>query len=232
MMDDDRLRKAILAGVVLVVGACVLSQVMMQMGGGARDEPMDLSDQVPEGGGIVVLFPDGLPPFISSGGVYQPEKAVFDIGLGLGGLLMIALSFEVFHRTEPEGRGRRLANVGALVSGIVVGFSMFNLTANPLHTDLLAHIFWAMNIFWGAQIWMGCLTHARGGLDAHLRWRGWSLNRVRWSIFAFGVISFQAMTAFIATGHLVESAIFEWTLTFSAEAMMLTLIPAICPVSE
>jgi hypothetical protein len=41
------------------------------------------------------------------------------------------------------------------------------------------------------------------------------------------VISFQAMTLMVATGHLVESAIFEWTLTFSAEAMMLSLIPTI-----
>ena len=39
----------------------------------------------------------------------------------------------------------------------------------------------------------------------------------------------QAMTALVATGHLVESAILEWTLTFSAEAMILTLIPALTP---
>ena len=91
------------------------------------------------------------------------------------------------------------------------------------------HIFWAMNIFWGAQIWIATLTYARGELDAGIRWNGWSINRVRWSLFVVAIISFQAMTALVATGHLVESAILEWTLTFSAEAMILTLIPALTP---
>jgi len=39
------------------------------------------------------------------------------------------------------------------------------------------------------------------------------------------------MTVLVATGHLVESAILEWTLTFSAEAMMLSLIPALTPAA-
>ena len=228
MMKDEHLRKAIIAGVIFVVGACLISQIMFQMAGGPRDEPMDISDQLPADWlGSPMVFEDGLPPFISSGGVFQPEKAVFDIGLGLGGLLMMALSFEVYQRTEPVGRKRKVANVGALISGVIVGFSMFSLPAHPLNTHLMQHIFWAVNIFWGTQVWLFCLTYARAELDADVRWKGYSINRIRWSLFATAIISFQAMTALISTGHLSESAFFEWTLAFAAEGALLTLLPAL-----
>jgi hypothetical protein len=227
MMKDENLRKVIIAGVILVVGAALISQIMLQMAGGPRDEPMDLSDELPVDSDHPVVFEDGLPPFISSGGVFQPEKTVFDIGLGLGGLLMMALSFEVYHRTKPVGRKRNAANVGALISGVIVGFSMFSLPAHPLNTDLMLHIFWAVNVFWGTQVWLFCLTYARAELDADVRWKGYSINRIRWSLFATAIISFQAMTALIATGHLSESAFFEWVLAFAAEGALLTLLPAL-----
>ena len=203
---------------------------MMQLGGGERDERVDLTDQAPEGiEDEGFIFEDGYPPFISSAGALMPERMVFDIGLFTGGILMILLSFETFHRTKPKGTKRNVANVTALITGIIIGFSLMQLVAHPFNTSLIMHIFWAMNIFWGAQIWMATLTYARGELDADIRWRGWEINRVRWSLFAVAIISFQAMTALVATGHLVESAILEWTLTFSAEAMILTLIPALTP---
>ena len=140
---------------------------------------------------------------------------------------MILLSFETFHRTKPKGTKRNVANVTALITGIIIGFSMMQIVAHPFNTSLIMHIFWAMNIFWGAQIWIAALAYARGEIDANVLWRDWSINRIRWAIFAVALISFQAMTALVATGHLVESAILEWTLTFSAEAMMLTMIPTL-----
>ena len=231
MSDTQRdfvFHRAIQLGVILVVGCCLISQVMMQLGGGARDEPIDLRDQVPDGfddEGLV--FEDGFPPFISSAGAFMPEKIVFNIGLFGGGIMMIFLSFEIFHRTNPEGKKRRVCNVVALVSGIIIGFSMMQIVAHPFNTSIIMHIFWAMNIFWCAQIWIGTLAYARGEIDAKVKWRGWSINRIRWITFAVAIFSFQAMTLLVATGHLVESAILEWTLTFSAEAMMLTMIPTI-----
>ena len=230
MMEDSQLRRALQLGVILIVGSCLISQVMMQLGGGARDERVDLTDQAPEGfEDEGFIFEDGFPPFISSAGAFMPEKIVFNFGLFTGGVLMILLSFEVFHRTKPEGRKRNVANVTALITGVIIGFSMMQLVGHPFNTSLIMHIFWAMNIFWGAQIWIATLTYARGELDADIRWRGWTINRVRWCLFAVAIISFQAMTALVATGHLVESAILEWTLTFSAEAIILTLIPALTP---
>ena len=231
MSDTQRdfvFHRAIQLGVILVVGCCLISQVMMQLGGGARDEPIDLRDQVPDDfddEGLV--FEDGFPPFISSAGAFMPEKIVFNIGLFGGGLMMIFLSFEIFHRTNPVEKKRKVCNVVALVSGIIIGFSMMQIVAHPFNTSIIMHIFWAMNIFWCAQIWIGTLAYARGEIDAEVNWRGRSINRIRWTTFAVAIFSFQAMTLLVATGHLVESAILEWTLTFSAEAMMLTMIPTI-----
>ncbi|MBJ84392.1 MAG: hypothetical protein CMB52_02595 [Euryarchaeota archaeon] len=228
LFNDYYLRKAIITGVILVVCSCIISQVMMQLGGGLRDEPLDLSDQVPEdfeGGEIV--FENGFPPFISSAGAFMPEKLVFNFGLFSGGLIMIFLSFELFHRTKPNGRKRDFSNVVALVTGIIIGFSMIQIVAYPFNTDIMLHIFWAMNIFWGAQVWIASLTYARGEIDSEIEWKGWEIHKVRWAIFAIAIISFQSMTILTALSMLVESAIFEWTLTFAAQAMMLTFIPTL-----
>ena len=145
LFNDVHLRKAILTGVILVVACCLISQVMMQVGGGARDERLDLSDQVPEDfSGPGVVFDDGFPPFISSAGAFMPEKLVFNFGMFGGGLIMIFLSFELFHRTKPDSTKRGISNVVALCSGILVGFSMMQIVAFPFNTDTMMHIFWAM----------------------------------------------------------------------------------------
>ena len=145
---------------------------------------------------------------------------------------MIFLAFEVFHRTKPEGTKRKAANVVALICGLIIGFSMMQLVSHPFNTSIIMHIFWAMNIFWAAQVWIGTLTYARSEIDENVSWRGWPIQRVRWALFAVAILSFQAMTALVATGYLVESAILEWTLTFAAEGMMLTMIPAFTNASS
>ena len=228
ILNDVHLRRAIQLGVFLVVGCCIISQVMMQLGGGERDERVDLTDQLPkELADEAFIFEDGFPPFISSAGAFMPERFVFDVGLFMGGVIMIFLAFEVFHRTRPEGTKRKVANVVSLVCGLVIGFSMMQLVSHPFNTSIIMHIFWAMNIFWAAQVWIGTLTYARGEIDVDVSWRGWPIHRVRWTLFVIAIFSFQAMMALVATGHLVESAILEWTLTFSAEGMMLTMIPSL-----
>ncbi len=157
----------------------------------------------------------------------MPEKLVFNFGLFSGGVIMIFLSFELFHRTKPKGAKRKVSNGLALVTGIVIGFSMIQIVAYPFNTDIMLHIFRAMNIFWGAQVWIASLTYARGEIDSEIEWNGWKIHKVRWAVFGIAVISFQAMTILTALSMLVESAIFEWTLTFAAQAMMLTFIPTL-----
>ena len=231
IFNDEHFRKAIQWTVCLIVFCCIVSQIMMQLAGGERDEPLDLSDQVPremqDNGGLV--FEDGYPPFVSSAGALMPEKIVFNLGLFSGGLMMIFLTFEIYHRTKFQNTTRKIANLSTLVTGIIVGYSMIQIVAYPFTTEVMSHIFWAMNIFWFAQIWMGALSYTRGSLDAQFQWRGWKINTIRWTLFSIAVISFQAMTALTLMDMIVESAVFEWTLIFSAFAMMLTIIPTLEP---
>ena len=231
IFNDEHFRKAIQWTVCLIVFCCIVSQIMMQLAGGERDEPLDLSDQVPremqDNGGLV--FEDGYPPFVSSAGALMPEKIVFNLGLFSGGLMMIFLTFEIYHRTKFQNTTRKISNLSTLVTGIIVGYSMIQIVAYPFTTEVMSHIFWAMNIFWFAQIWMGALSYTRGSLDAQFWWRGWKINTIRWTLFSIAVISFQAMTALTLMDMIVESAIFEWTLIFSAFAMMLTIIPTLEP---
>ncbi len=236
LVSDELLRKAVIAGFVVVLGACIISQVMMQLGGGPRDEPMDLSGQLPEGSndsvGPVATFPDGMPPFISCGGVFYPEKAVFDIGLAIGGLLFCFMGIEMFLRTESSLREsdgsnwRRAANIGQLVTAGLIGISMVMITRHPFNVSLMMHLFYAMNIFYGTFIWGTFLTLSRSKIDGELTCLGkWKLSTIRWAMVATGFISFQMMTAMVASGNITLAAVFEWILTFAAEGQALTILP-------
>ena len=44
--------------------------------------------------------------------------------------MMIAFSFEAFHRTKPESEVRKIANVCGLISGVGIGFSMFTVSVS------------------------------------------------------------------------------------------------------
>ena len=241
LLEDALLRKVIYTGVILIIGACVISQVLMQFGGGIRDEPMDLSSHLPADSqrqaDDAVIFENGLPPFISSGGLFYPEKAVFDIGLGLGGLLTILLSADLFLRTKSGlkasggSRWRQGANVGQLVTGIIIGGSLVMLTRNPFNVALVAHIFYAMNIFYGSFIWGAFIAFSRKGLDSELKSvGGYPLSTVRWGLVLAGFASFQAMMILLAYNFIYESAFFEWALTFAGEAQVLTIIPILSSV--
>jgi len=238
LVSDETFKRVIIAGVVLVVGTCLVSQAVMQMNfSGKRDLPVDFSDQLP-GNNTDVAFPDGLPPFISSAGAYYPEKAIFNVGLALGGILVSLLGVEMFLRSRKSltaigaTNWRHFANLVQAIAAIVMGFSLVMLTRYPFNTSVVIHIIYAMNIFYGSLIWMVANTVARAPLDSEVSWRGHSITRVRWLLFAAGIISFQLMTGLIATGNVAVSAIFEWTLTFSAEISMLTIIPAIGIISS
>jgi hypothetical protein len=243
LVSDELLRKAVYAGVILVLGACLLSQVMMQLGGGVRDQPLDLSDQLPDNmddrAEGAAMFPDGLPPFISSGGVFYPEKAVFDVGLALGGILTMLLAVELFLRTGAGLKGsdgsiwRRGANVGQLVTGVVMGGSLVMLTRHPFNVELVTHLFYAMNIFYGTFIWGAFLTFSRGRLDANLTFRkGWPLSNIRWGLVLVGFISMQLMLILLANNLINGSAFFEWAMTFAVEAQILTILPILATVTQ
>ncbi len=204
---------------------------------GKRDTPVYYSEHFP-GNQTHIDFPDGLPPFISSAGAYYPEKAIFDVGLAIGGLLLGLLGVEMFLRSRKSltaidaSKWRHLANVVQGITAIAMGISLVMLTRYPFNTDIVMHVYYAVIIFQGSLIWMATNAAARAPLDSGVYWRGYPITRVRWLLFATGLISYLLMTALVSTGNLVESALFEWTLTFSSEISMLTLIPAIAMASS
>lgn len=227
-MSDAHFRKAIIGAVCFVVAACIISQIMMQLADGQRDDPLTFDGKIPEElHSDEIVFEDGLPPFISSAGGFYPERAVFDVGIGIGGLMMIGFSFEIFHRSKPSGDLRKYANVCGLVTGVVVGFAMFNIISYPFNTEFDMHIFWAMVIFGGAQIWALCLTVARSEIDSELSWKDWGVNNIRWALFATIVASFYLMLILVYSGHYIIGAVFEWLLMLASQAFLLTIVPTL-----
>ncbi|MCH2349637.1 MAG: hypothetical protein MK233_06910, partial [Candidatus Poseidoniales archaeon] len=138
---DHVSRRLLLAAVAITLATCIISQVMLQLGGGPRDEQLDLSDQLEDLDRTLVF--DGLPPFISSAGVYYPERAVFEVGLSIAGLLFILLGLVLALRTEGDlkaGDGtniRRLFNLAGLLLAGLSGASLVIMTRHPMHTDLV-----------------------------------------------------------------------------------------------
>lgn len=105
------------------------------------------------------------------------------------------------------------------------------LTRNPFNVALVAHIFYAMNIFYGSFIWGAFIAFSRGRLDSDLKvLRGMPLSTVRWGLVLAGFASFQVMLILLANNFVYESAFFEWTLTFAGEAQVLTIIPILSSV--
>ena len=90
-LSDKALKILIYLAAIMIIGTTVLTQILLQTGGGIRDEPIDLSDQVPDMFDSLVIFPEGLPGWISSGGVFPPENLIFNIGLKIGGILYLSL---------------------------------------------------------------------------------------------------------------------------------------------
>ena len=238
-LSSDRVfRSAILLGVVLVLGGSVGSQLLMQVGGSPRHEPLDFSEQLPDALKGVAQFPDGLPPFISSGGLYYPDKAVFDLGLGLGGLVFAFLAIELFLRTSSQISGagasivRHLLNVGQLLAALLVGGSLVMITQHPFNVSFLKHLFYANNIFYGSLAWGGLMTLARGGLDRQLACCRLKLNLWRWILLGVGVVSYLLMTTLAAQKSFNGAALFEWLLTISTEMLTLSLLPILAAAAD
>jgi hypothetical protein len=68
------------------------------------------------------------------------------------------------------------------------------------------------------------MAAARGQIDEGVRWKNWSVTKIRWVMFGLAIISYQAMIFFITTDQIPLSALFEWTLTFSVQGTVLTLL--------
>jgi hypothetical membrane protein len=216
----------------MVLGTSIITQIMLQTGENVRANSVDLSDQVPGSDDYfnsLVLFPDGLPPFISSGGVYSPEITIFNIGFKIAGVLFILIGLEVFLRTASslnlEDKKERKYNNLSLVCSTISGLSLFLITFFPFDKKLILHIIFASLIFICLAVWVISFMISRNKIDSEIEFRGQNLNEIRRKVVFFGVFSFIFMIVFVSLRMQSVGAIGEWCLMIAGQIQTLTFIP-------
>jgi len=235
IMSDNKLRFILILGVIMVIGTSVITQVILQTGENIRGTSVDLSSQLPEGSdeyfNSLVLFPNGLPPFISSGGVYSPENTIFNIGFRIAGMLFVLIGIEVFLRTassvDIENKKSRRDNFLALTSSSLGGASLFMITFFPFDTKLLLHVFIASIIFISIALWVFMLLNSRRDIDEEIIFWKQPLNSIRRKIAFSGLFCFTFMILFVSLNMQAIGAIGEWGLMLSAQLQTLTFIPTL-----
>jgi len=232
LISDRILRKILILGVCMVLGTSIITQIMLQTGENVRANSVDLSDQVPGSDDYfnsLVLFPNGLPPFISSGGVYSPEITIFNIGFKIAGILFILIGLEVFLRTAAslnlDDKKERKYNNISLVCSTVSGLSLFLITFFPFDKKLILHIIFAILIFISITVWVFSFMISRNKIDSKIEFRNQNLNEIRRKIAFFGIFSFIFMIVFVSLKMPSIGAIGEWSLMIAGQIQTLTFIP-------
>lgn len=218
--DDERRSKLLKLAIGAIIVTALLSQLLLQIGGGLRDEPLDFTEQL-EQLEQPLIFEDGLPPFISSAGVYAPESIIFGIGFTISGILFILLAYEMavcnslkLSRHESTSLHIRSNNLGMLV-GMFTGASLIIISWTPMHTQLIAHVALALQIFYGGMLWASLATISRSRIDSKKQFKNIPMNLLRWGLIAITFISLQLSGLAIANDSLNLAAAFEWVLFFS-----------------
>ena len=225
-------RRILIGAVAILVITCIITQMFVQLAGGPRNETIDLSDQIDADLQHPPSF-DGLPPFISSGGVFEPEKTIFSIGLTISGVLFMIVGVDFGTRTHRllkicNSRNlRKLCNVASAASAITAGFSLVMVAKYPFDEELLLHIFYAMTIFYCAFFWVLFSHLARRGIeDDSLTWREYNVASIRKYSLILVFISLVMTINAPAMGYIVIGAFFEWMLLFTTMVGLLSNISA------
>lgn len=218
--DDERRSKLLKLAIGTVIVTALLSQLLLQIGGSPRDEPLDFTEQL-EQLDHPLIFENGLPPFISSAGVYAPESIVFGIGFTLSGILFVLLSYEMaicnsLKLSQNESTNLHIwsNNLGMLV-GMFTGASLIIISWTPMHTQLIAHVALALQIFYGGMLWASLVTISRSRIDSKKQFKNIPMNLLRWTLIAITFFSLQLSGLAIANDSLNLAAALEWVLFFS-----------------
>ncbi len=226
-------RWVLITAVILIISTSFITQLFVQFGGGPRNDDIDLTDQSPINNGETHVL-EGLPPFISSGGVYEPEKTIFTIGLTLSGLLFIVLGIDFGTRTHrlliaaSAKPWRRLSNVASTLAALGAGFSLVMIPQYPFDISLVMHLFYAIIIFYCAFFWVFFSHLARSGCeDDTLTWKGYRISTLRKYLLVGLFVSLMLTLYAPAAGNLLLGAFFEWMLLFTAMGGLLSNMPAL-----
>lgn len=229
--SKDIRAKLLAVAIKISILTAVTTQLVVQLRGGPRNERMDLSDQFTfQGKGLV--FENGLPPFISSGGVFSPESIIFGIGLTIAGFLLSWLAFEMAKETSKQlqkttvSRVHTWSNNVGLLAGFSSGTALILMSWTPMNTKLITHLILALIVFCGALLWSVSVTIARTGLDEKITWRGKKITHWRWGIIAVTFFSMQLTFLMAVIGRLNVSAFFEWILFIGLNCCLATFCVA------
>ncbi|MBT4059536.1 MAG: hypothetical protein HOE69_04430 [Euryarchaeota archaeon] len=225
--ENERREKLLKLAITVVVATAILSQIMLQLGEGSRNDELNFTDQLDEFD-QPMTFEEGLPPFISSAGVYAPESIVFGIGFTISGILFILLAYEmgicnriILSRHESTKIHIFSNNIGMLV-GMFTGVSLALIAWTPMHTQLIAHIALALQIFYGGMIWAALVTISRVKVDSNERLNNIPITPLRWGLIATAFISLQLSSVAIANHSFDLAAVFEWVLFFAQVGVLYT----------
>ena len=238
ILSDKVLKTFLILGVFVVLGTSIITQVLLQTGENIRGTPVDLSDQVIEVNlptddyfKSLLFYPNGLPPYISSGGVYSPEISIFNIGFKIAGILFLLIGIEIFLRTasslNEENKNEKKYNKISLFCSIISGTSLFLITFFPFDKQLIMHMIFAILVFISIAIWVYAFMSSRKNIDSKIEFRGQNLNLIRIKIAYFGIFSFLFMVIFAGLNMQFIGAIGEWSLMISGQLQILTFIPNI-----
>ena len=225
-------RRVLIGAVTILVITCIITQMSVQFAGGPRDETIDLSDQIDADLQNPPSF-DGLPPFISSGGVFEPEKTIFTIGLTISGILFMIVGIDFGIRTHrllnicSFGNLRKLCNFASSASALIAGISLAMVAKYPFDEELLLHIFYALTIFYCAFFWVLFSHLARRGIeDDSLTWREYNVASIRKYSLVLVFISLVMTVNAPAIGYIAIGAFFEWMLLFTTMIALLSNVSA------
>ena len=137
--------------VVIGVFTAIVTQILMQTGGGERDRVFDLGDALAPFVDSFVF--EGLPSFISSGGIYEPEIHLFKIGFTICGLLTTWLVIRMGRRGGPLNKNGTWFEYVATGMGVTNGICLMLLvhlpfTMYPLSHHILAGIIFSSGLGW------------------------------------------------------------------------------------
>ena len=201
----------------------ITTQILMQTGGGQREAQFDLTEAFQPFFDEFIFT--GLPPFISSGGVFSPEIHVFQIGFSLTGILILCLVLRLHGENGILPIDGSLTRKFAVGSGCIVGSSIMGIVHFSFIEEPLIHAYIAGIIFSGSLAWLGSVHLSCGDLEdkqtafgiSSLVMRTWSLR--------IGIFCWISMPIPLFFMQLEIAAFLEWVMMLSLQTGLLSLEP-------
>ena len=199
----------------------IITQFLMQTGGGPRENQFDLSDAFEPF--IDEFIFTGLPPFISSGGVFAPEIYVFQIGFTVSGILILWLVIRLHGKNGVLSFDGSKSRVFSAISGTIVGLSLTSIVHFSWIEDPLIHSYFAGAIFSGALVWLGSVHIATQMFEDNAPIFGIEESKLRTYSLGVAILCWLIMPIPLYLMKLQFAALIEWAMMLSLQFGLLSL---------